>query len=118
MLTAARRRVPAPNATFSLSDGERLAELRDASFDLVLAVDSFPYIHDAGPALVDVHCAEAARVLRRRGAFVLLNYSYAGDTSGENAEVATLAGNHGFLLEAAGVRPFRLWDGVLYLLRT
>jgi SAM-dependent methyltransferase len=117
MLEVARRRVTAPNAGFSLSSGRSLGELRDGAFDLVLAVDSFPYVHDAGQALVDLHFAEAARVLREAGRFVLFNYSYLGDPLSEKVEVASLAGSHGFMVEAAGVKPFRIWDGVLYMLK-
>ncbi len=117
MLAVARRRVTAPNAGFALSSGRSLGELDDGVFDLVLAVDSFPYVHDAGPALVDVHFAEAARVLGEHGRFVLFNYSYLGDPLSEKVEVASLAGSHGFMVEAAGVKPFRIWDGLLYMLQ-
>jgi 2-polyprenyl-3-methyl-5-hydroxy-6-metoxy-1,4-benzoquinol methylase len=117
MLAIARRRVTAPNVSFSLSPGRDLAELRDRCFDLVLAVDSFPYVHDAGPELVEAHVAGAARVLSPRGRLVVFNYSYLGDPLSEKVEVAGLAAAHGFLLEAAGVKPFRLWDGVLYQMK-
>jgi SAM-dependent methyltransferase len=117
MLAAARRRVPAPNATFSLGSGLALRELRERAFDVVLAVDSFPYVHDAGAEVVDAHFDGASRVLKKRGAFVILNYSYLGEPSAEKVEVACLAADHGFVLEAAGVKPFHVWDGLLYLLR-
>lgn len=117
MLAAARRRVAAPNAGFSLGSGLRIAELRERVFDAVLAVDSFPYVHDAGPSVVDAHFFDVWRLLKKRGAFAIFNYSYLGAPSGEKVELACLAADHGFVLEAAGVKPFRLWDGIVYLLR-
>src|SRR5436190_678057 len=46
MLSAARRRcVDLQNVTFSLTSGRDLSSLADHSFDVVAAVDSFPYIH-------------------------------------------------------------------------
>ena len=39
------------------------------------------------------------------------------EPSAEKVEVACLAADHGFVLEAAGVKPFHVWDGLLYLLR-
>jgi hypothetical protein len=118
MLAAARRRVAGhPNATLSLTAGRGLAELRDASFDVVIAVDSFPYVHHAGAALVDVHFAEAFRVLGERGRFALFNYSYGGDLGEERVEVREVARQHGFAVDVCGVKPFRVWDGALYLMR-
>jgi SAM-dependent methyltransferase len=117
MLAAARRRVSAANATFSLASGTALGEFKERTFDVVLAVDSFPYVHDAGPPVVGAHFAGAWDVLKKRGAFAILNYSYLGEPSAEKVEVAGLAGDHGFVVEAAGVKPFRVWDGILYLLR-
>jgi len=118
MLAAARRRCARlPNVGFSQTSGRDLAALRASSVGLVLAVDSFPYIHHAGEALVDAHFAEARRVLKKGGRLVVLNYSYDGDFDGERVEVATRAGAHGFLLEVGGVYPFKLWDGVLYQMK-
>lgn len=118
MLHAARLRCGAlPNAAFSLASGRDVSGFESSSFDVVAAVDSFPYIHHAGPALVDVHFAESRRVLRAGGSLVLLNYSYGGDVPAERAEVAQLAAFHGFELAINGVRPFRLWDGALFLLK-
>ena len=56
MIEAAHRRCARlPNAAFTVGTGRDLAGYPDASYDLVLAVDSFPYLHAAGPALVETH---------------------------------------------------------------
>jgi hypothetical protein len=85
-------------------------------FDLVYAVDSFPYILEAGPAVVEAHFAEARRVLRPAGELVLLNYSYRGDAERDGAEVAGLAARHGFDVAIRGERALSLWDGRAYRL--
>jgi hypothetical protein len=56
-------------------------------------------------------------VLRPGGAAAILNYSYRGDPRRDGAELAAAAAIHGFGLERAGERPFRLWDAAVYLLR-
>ena len=50
-----------------------------AAFDLVLAIDSFPYIVQTGAAMAVRHVADAARVLRPGGALCILNLSYRND---------------------------------------
>ncbi len=92
---------------FATIEGRNLAGLADGSFDLVLAVDVFPYLvqaGDAGPML-----AEAARVLVPCGELVVLNHDYA-DPSAEPAAP-------GLVLLGPGTRPLRLWDGVAFRLR-
>ena len=84
------------------------------SLDLVLAVDSFPYIVRLGQAVVARHVAGAVRALRPGGALVVLNLSYDGDAT---AEARRWAAAHGLVLEVAGERPFALWDGRAYVLR-
>ena len=70
MVAEARRRHGAvPGLGFDATPGTGLAAIACGSFDLVLAVDSFPYLLQAGRAGADQHLADAARVLRpRRGA--------------------------------------------------
>ena len=107
MARAAQARVP--GAMVVRGAGRDLAMLRDAAFDLVLAVDVFPYLVSAG--LAEGHVREAARVLRAGGSLVVLNWSYG---EGEVEEVARRAG---FEVRVSGVRPFGGWDGVGYVLR-
>jgi SAM-dependent methyltransferase len=61
------------------SSGRDLALFKDASFDLVYAVDTFPYLVLSGRDLAERHMSDAARVLRPGGTLLVLNYSYLGD---------------------------------------
>ena len=118
MIEAARRRCAGlPNVSLTLGSGRDLAGFPDGGLDLVFAVDSFPYIRNAGWDLADAHFREAARVLRPGGDFVLLNFSYRDDTATDISEVRFLAVAHGFEVETAGQRPFLFWDGVAFHLR-
>jgi SAM-dependent methyltransferase len=114
MLAQARRRCSAlANTGFLLTSGSDLAAFRDASFDLVLAVDTFPYLIQAGPELAAQHIREAARVLRPGGDLVVLNYSYRGDLARDQADLAGAAAGL-FRTLRNGERPFRLWDGAAF----
>jgi SAM-dependent methyltransferase len=115
MVAAARRR--APGVEVRLTHGRDLADLADASFGAVLAIDSFPYIVQAGAALVATLFAEARRVLAPGGYFVLLGYSYGGDDAHDRAEVARHAGAAGLAVVVAGERPFQLWNGLAFVVR-
>ena len=97
--------------------GTDLSALGAASFDLVLAVDSFPYVVQAGPAVADRHLADAARALRPGGAFAILNLSYRGDAGADRADAARWAAAGGWALAVDGAAPFALWDGTAFLLR-
>ena len=61
------------------TEGDGLDWLSPSTFDLVLAVDSFPYIVQASPDLALRHARGATRVLRPCGVFCVLNLSYRGD---------------------------------------
>lgn len=112
---AQRRHAGLVNVRFAQTAGDGLDALPGAGFDLVLAVDSFPYIVQAGRAAA--HVAGAARVLRPGGALVVLNYSYRGDPQADAADAAALAAEHGLALEQAGTTPFAVWDGVAFVFR-
>jgi SAM-dependent methyltransferase len=114
MLGEARRRCAgAANAAFLRTSGLDLAAFVDGSFDLILAVDSFPYLVQAGPGLAGRHIEEAARVLKSGGDLLILNFSYRGDLGRDRAEIAAAAQGK-FRLIRAGERPFRLWDGAAF----
>lgn len=118
MIEAARRRCAGmPNISFSVSSGRDLEGFRDESLDLVLAVDSFPYIHQAGPQWVEIHFQEAARVLIPGGELVILHFSYRDDTAADRAEVRKLCRAAGFSVVMNGAQPFKLWDGVVFRMR-
>jgi SAM-dependent methyltransferase len=118
MIAEARRRcADLPNVDFAVCGGAGLAEFAGQLFDLILAVDSFPYLVAADPAVAGRHIADAARLLAPNGALVILNYSYRGDLDADRAELGPLAAAHGFTAERDGTRDFSLWDGVTFLLR-
>ena len=118
MIAEARRRCAGfSNVSLCQCSGAGLAEFADESFDFVLAVDTFPYLVAADPAIAARHVADAARLLRPAGALVILNYSYRSDLDGDRSEVARLASEHGFTVEHSGTRDFALWDGTTFLLR-
>ncbi len=115
MVAEARRRHPA--LRFEVTSGENLDILAPLSLDLVLAIDSFPYLVQTGPETVARHVAGAARALRPGGALVILNLSYRGDPLQDRSDAVAWAEAHGFVAEIAGERPFRLWDGTAFVLR-
>jgi SAM-dependent methyltransferase len=117
MVAEARRRHAGrlPNVRFETTPGRDLAALPARAFDLVLAVDSFPYLVQAGVA--EAHVAGAARALRPGGALAAVNLSYRRDPDGDRADAARWAGAHGLALEVAGAAPFALWDGAAFVFR-
>jgi ubiquinone/menaquinone biosynthesis C-methylase UbiE len=118
MIAAARRRCAhLKNVRFSRSSGHDLSRFADASFDLVLAADSFPYIFQGGPDLVAIHFLEIARVLKPGGDFVLLNFSYRASRQADRRDVQRLCRTFGLHLAVPGLQPFQLWDAEAYHIR-
>lgn len=118
MIRTARQKVASlKNVRFKQCSGRDLALFKANSFDLVYAVDSFPYIVEVGPELIDRHFAEAARVLRDSGHFVIFNYSYRSGIARDRNEVRRMAAAHGYSVVREAVKPFTIWDGVAYHLQ-
>ncbi|MDB5896539.1 MAG: hypothetical protein JWP41_141 [Ramlibacter sp.] len=118
MIAAATRRLEGcSNASVQLTTGRDLSEFGSASMDLVYSVDTFPYLVLSGQALVERHFREVRRVLRPEGDFVLFNYAYGRSREDANDEV--LAHAHGVELQVirADESPFRMWNGIGWLLR-
>jgi SAM-dependent methyltransferase len=105
-----------PNVTIRLSDGRDLGPCPDASADLVLAADSFPYLVQAGADVAARHVAEAGRVLVPGGSLVILNYAY-GRPDGGRADLAGLARAHGFAVLRDEAACLRSWDARAFHLR-
>jgi ubiquinone/menaquinone biosynthesis C-methylase UbiE len=115
MLQEARRRNAGPaNVSFALTDGHGLRCVADDSCDLVLAVDSFPYLVQAGVA--DACVADISRVLRDGGNLVVLNLSYRDMLERDRADAQDWCRRYGFSLSCSGCAPFRLWDGRAFVL--
>lgn len=105
------------NVAFCMTSGSDLKEQSDASFDLVLAVDSFPYIVAAGDGLAERHVREAARVLSPNGDLAIFNYSYRDDFAESRATLHALGEAAGLCVVAADLAPLRSWDGSFFHLR-
>jgi len=102
------------NVSLLACTGYDLALFADASFDLVMAIDSFPYLVQSGMALVERHFEEARRVLRPEGDLVIFQFSYREDAGRDRDDVSRLAAATGFTVRDNGTRALSLWDGVLY----
>jgi SAM-dependent methyltransferase len=118
MISAARRRLEGlSNATVHLTQGQDLSEFSSGSMDLVYSVDAFPYLVLSGQALVERHFREVRRVLRPGGDFVLFNYAYGRSREAANAEVLALARGAELQPIRADESPFRIWNGIGWLMR-
>lgn len=111
MIAQARARNAADNVRFETGNGVDLADLPDGSFDLVLAVDSFPYLVRAGEEAVRTHVHEAARLLRPGGEMLVFNWSYRGDLAQDAADARALGEAAGLRLVKAGEQPLTIWNG-------
>jgi SAM-dependent methyltransferase len=117
MILEARQRCrDLANVTFASCNGRELDAFAARSFDLVLAIDSFPYLFAAGPAIAAQHVKDAAQLLRPGGHLAIFNFSYRGDDDADRRDVEQLAGLNGLAVARAGSRDFTLWDGLTFLL--
>jgi ubiquinone/menaquinone biosynthesis C-methylase UbiE len=117
MIEVARRRAAGiANTVFAVSEGWALP-FPDASFDLVVAVDSMPYVVGLGAELLRATAAEMTRALRPDGDWVIFNFSYREDPHADSVDVAELAERHGFDVRENGVAPFTLWNARAFWLR-
>ena len=118
MIGAARERCAGlRNVRLLATSGRDLGSFPSGVFDLVLAIDVMPYVWRAGTALVATHCAEAARVLRPGGDFVILNLSYRGDLDLDRQDARRLATAVGLRVLRNGTTDLELWDGATFHLR-
>jgi SAM-dependent methyltransferase len=100
------------NVHFDVANGRDLAKMTDESFDLVLAVDSMPYIVAADT--VESMFAEIARVLRPDGELVVCNFSYRGDLGEDRADAARFGAKNGLDIVENGDSPFSLWNAPMF----
>jgi SAM-dependent methyltransferase len=114
MLLEARRRLAAlPNARLIQTDGAQFP-IASQAVDLVIAIDTFPYIFLAG--LAEESLAELARILRPGGCIAIVNFSYRG-LDADRTDIAGWSARHHLHILHNGISPFRLWDGTAFLLR-
>jgi ubiquinone/menaquinone biosynthesis C-methylase UbiE len=105
------------NVAFSVTSGHDLHEHVDESFDLVLAVDSFPYIVATQSGLAELHIKESARVLTPGGDLVIFNFAYEEVFGISRERLRRFAHSAGLALLAADPTPLRSWDGSFFHLR-
>ncbi|MBV8574464.1 MAG: methyltransferase domain-containing protein [Acetobacteraceae bacterium] len=116
MIAEARRRHRVANVRFATTSGNDLAAVAAKSMDLLLAVDSFPYLVQAGLPVAERHIADAARILRPGGTLAILNLSYRG-LAADRTDATCWSDAYGFELIHHGETPFTLWDGAVFLFR-
>jgi predicted TPR repeat methyltransferase len=104
-----------PNASVRRVEGRDLQGVVDGPYDLIIAIDSFPYLVAAG--VVEPHMAECHRLLRPRGHLLVMNYSYGGSVDEDSIAVQRVASAYGFAVVRSGARGLRWWDGTAFLLR-
>jgi predicted TPR repeat methyltransferase len=106
-----------PNVMLAVTSGDDLSDHADGSFDLVLAVDSFPYIVAARPDLAGMHIRESARVLAPGGSLAIFNFAYNEDFGTSRERLRRAGDEAGVELIAAEPNPLRSWDGSFFHLR-
>jgi SAM-dependent methyltransferase len=106
------------NVTVQQIDGRDLGPFAARSFDLVLAVDSFPYVYRAGgDALARRYLEDSARLLRPGGDILILNLSYRGDLEADRGDLQRFARSNGFNVLRDGARELGTWDAPIFHLR-
>jgi SAM-dependent methyltransferase len=112
MLSAARARCRRlANVSLVAVSGEDLSAFADGAFQLVLAVDVFPYLVSCAGGVAERHVSEACRVLAPGGSLLILNYAYGLDEAAEAGEAIACAERAGLQLVRAARSDFELWDG-------
>lgn len=106
-----------PNVAFALTAGVDLQGFPDGGFDLVLAVDSFPYIVAAEPGLAELHLRESARVLTARGSLTIFNFSYEENFEASREWLLREGRAVGLHLVTSDPAPLRSWDGNFFHFR-
>jgi SAM-dependent methyltransferase len=115
MLATARRRCGGcKNINLLRSSGRDLALFRDASFDLVYVVDTFPYLVLSGGHLAERHVRNCDRVLRPTGHTAGAKHSYSGNIGRDRGEVAAGARAAGLQVVRYGTQDFTTWDAVTF----
>ncbi len=118
MISEAQRRCAhLSNVRLAVSSGRDLATIEDASIDLILAADVFPYLVQVDLALAATHLREAARVLRRGGAMLIMNFSYRGDAARDAQDLRAMLAQTCLREAELAARPLAHWDAAAFLLR-
>lgn len=100
---------------FEVRAAHQLDRLDAGSFDLAVALDSFPYVVAAGLAADTLRAI--GRVLEPGGTVAIFNLAYGCREADEVRTAGALAGDTGFDLIEAAAGLFESWDGRLIRLR-
>ena len=94
-----------------MTSGRDLRPFADASFDTVTAIDSFPYVFQAGGAkFAGAYFAEISRVLQPGGDILILNLSYRGQPELDRMDAIRFGRENGLDLYCNGASELRTWD--------
>jgi ubiquinone/menaquinone biosynthesis C-methylase UbiE len=104
------------NVDVIASDGRTFGNLPRNRFDLIVAVDSFPYIIEAGTEIAIQNIKEIRRVLRPGGRFLMFNFSYRGNDL-DRRDVTKIANKFGFDVLRCGECLFHYWNGAIFDLK-
>lgn len=111
MIAQARTRCAGfPNVHVLLGSGHDLAGIADGSIDLVVLVDTLPYLLLSEGELAGRYFAEIARALRAGGDVVIVNFSHRDDPAADRVELERLTQPLGLSLVRAVARPCASWD--------
>lgn len=99
-----------PNVRLVLGSGHDLAGIADDSIDLVVLVDTVPYLVLSEGELAGRYFAEISRTLRAGGDVVILNFSYRDDVTADRSDLERLAASHGLALAHTLAHPCASWD--------
>ena len=111
MIAHARTRCTGfPNVRLVLGSGHDLAGIADDSIDLVVLVDTVPYLMLSEGELAGRYFAEISRTLRAGGDVVILNFSYRDDVTADRSDLERLAASHGLALADTFAHPCASWD--------
>jgi SAM-dependent methyltransferase len=117
MIRVARERcAELPNVMLAVTSGDDLRNHAEGSFDLVLAVDSLPYIVATRPGLAEAHISECARVLADGGSLAIFNFAYDEDFGTSRERLQRVGEEAGLRLVCAEGNPLRSWDGSFFQL--
>ena len=104
------------NVDVIAGDGKTYGTLPRNRFDLIVAVDSFPYIMEAGTEIAIANIKEVRRVLRPGGRFLMFNFSYRGNDL-DRHDVTKIASKFGFDVLRCGECLFHYWNGAIFDLK-
>ena len=94
--------------------GKDLSPIGDRRLDLIVAVDSFPYMALSSTSLARHFFEEMARCLTTGADLVIFNFSYRGDLARDRNDVSVLAAEAGLVVRRNGTSDLTKWDGVTF----